>query len=67
MTTQLLATTSECQDLQDEVQTLQQELSTLLRDLTAWEKRLRTVNEGGPVAFRTHLADELHEILHPRH
>lgn len=57
--------TSECQELQDELQTLQQEMNALLRDLAAFEKRLRTVGEGGPVAFRAQIADELHEILHP--
>lgn len=55
----------DCGDLMDRAITAEQELASLLRDLNAWETRLRTVEEGGPTEFRTALADELHEILHP--
>lgn len=58
-------TAVDCPELLDRAMTAEQELGCLLRDLAAFETRLRTVEEGGPVAFRTAIADELHEILHP--
>ena len=62
---QVELTTPDCPELLDRALTAEQELGSLLRDLAAFEKRLRTVEEGGPVAFRAAIADELHEILHP--
>lgn len=49
----------------DRAVTAEQELGSLLRDLHLFEDRLRKVDEGGPVAFRVAIADELHDILHP--
>lgn len=62
---ELTTVPEECQEAVDEAATLRQELDSLLLELSAFENRLRNVDEGGPTAFRNGIADELHEILHP--
>lgn len=54
-----------CEEAIARAEVAEEELALLLRDLRKFEQRLRTVDEGGPTAFRTTIADELHEIMHP--
>lgn len=60
-----VANLTQDQELLERALAAEAELASLLSDLNAFEARLRRVDEGGPVAFRAAIADELHEILHP--
>ena len=60
-----LTPTGDCTEALDRAATAEQELASLLSDLRKFEARLRNVAEGGPTGFRSQIADELHEIIHP--